>query len=59
MLAGKTDPEALMPQGSEKRNPQTRDIRAKSAGSNAKYIDLADKCGALVDLARLIAEADG
>ncbi len=26
-----------------KPEPKTRDIRAKSAGTNAKYIDLADK----------------
>lgn len=30
-------------EGKAKPEPKTRDIRAKSAGTNAKYIDLADK----------------
>ncbi len=27
----------------DERGPQTRDLRAKAAGTNARYIDLADK----------------
>ena len=32
-----------IPQGSDKESRKTRSVRVKSAGTNPKYIDLADK----------------